>query len=78
MFNFEAFHCGVKCSISTLLSNRFNLLNRWLLVEKSIRCLHLLETNHKKEIMYQQITNVSNGLTYMGKKVENLNTNSCS
>ena len=28
MFNFEAFHCGVKCSVSTLPSNRVNLLNR--------------------------------------------------
>ena len=28
MFSFEAFHCGVKCSVSTLPSNRVNLLNR--------------------------------------------------
>ena len=28
-FNFAAFHSGVKCPISTLLSNRVNVLKRW-------------------------------------------------
>ena len=29
MLNFEEFHFSVSCSISTLLSNKANLLNRW-------------------------------------------------
>ena len=63
MSSFKALHCGVKCSISTLLSNRVNLLNRWLLAEESIRYLNLLEISHKKEKMHQQM-----GSNYVGEK----------
>ena len=48
MSNFEAVHCGVNCSISTLLSNRVNLLSHWSLVEETIRYLNLLEISYKK------------------------------
>ena len=48
MFNFEAVHCCVNCSISALLSNRVNLLNHWSLVEETIRYLNLLEISCKK------------------------------
>ena len=80
MFNFAVFHCGVKCSISiTLLSNRVNLLNRWSLVDESIRCLNLLEINHRKRNKTNNTsTNLSNRITYAReKKVQNRNTNLC-
>ena len=66
MFNFEVFPCGVKCAISTLLSNRGNLVNRWSLVEEAIRYLNLLEIIHEKEIMHQQI--LAMGLICVGEK----------
>ena len=72
MLNFEVFRCGVKCSISALLSNRANILNRWLIVDEAIRYLNLLEIIHKKEITHEQI--LAMGLIYLGEKKYKLET----
>ena len=48
ILNFEMFHCGVECLISTLLGNRFSFWNSRALVEESIRYLIFLEIRHRK------------------------------
>ena len=64
MFNFEAFHCGVKCSVSKLLSNRVNLLNPWSLVEESVRHFKSISNRSQKYAS----TNLSNEI----KELEHL------
>ena len=69
ILNFEVFHCGVECLISTFLGNRFSFLNSRALVEESIRYLIFLEIHHRKEIIHQHISVM--GLTYVGGKQQN-------
>ena len=49
---FEAFHCGVKCSGTTLFSNRIIAISRRSQTVEAIRFLKHLELNDKKEILH--------------------------
>ena len=53
---YETFHKGVKCYLKTLSSNRINVLNSWSKLEEIVRYLHLLPSDHKTDIIQQQIT----------------------
>ena len=52
----ETFHKGVKCYVKTLSSNRINILNSWSKLEEIVRYLHLLPSDHKADIIQQQIS----------------------
>ena len=53
---YETFHKGVKCYVKTLSSNRINALNSWSKLEEIVRYLHLLPSDHKTDIIQQQIS----------------------
>ena len=63
---YEAFHCGVKCGISLLPTNKVMVLNRWMNIDESLRYLNFLEVTRKQDDLRQQLSSM--GLTYVGKK----------
>ena len=63
---YEAFHCGVKCVISPLSTNKVMVLNRWMNIDESLRYLNFLEVTRKKAVLHQQLSSM--GLTYVGEK----------
>lgn len=65
-FTFDAFHCGVKMSISFLSQNRVTKLNRLSLIEEAIRFLSSAEISHKQEVVHQLFDSM--GVTYVGNK----------
>ena len=68
---FEAFHCGVKCSVTTLSSNRIITISRRSQIVEAIRFLKHLELNAKQEIFHQQIKSMnSNKITHRKYSVE--------
>ena len=45
---FDTFHCGVKCYVSTLSKNFVTTVKSWSILEEMIRLLNSLETGNKK------------------------------
>ena len=54
--DFETFHCGIKCFIKSLSKNRINIVDSWPKFEEIIHFLNVVETDHKKNIIQQQIS----------------------
>ena len=52
---FETFHMGVKCIVPSLSKNRIIQLKTWSSLEETVRYLHCLEANRKKEVLFEQI-----------------------
>ena len=69
-FSFEAFHCGIKCTIKPLSSNRIHILQKWSTVEEAIRFLDMIEINNKKDVLHQQMVSMKS--TCVGEKKYNL------
>ena len=61
-FQYEAFHCGVKCIIKTLSQNRITILNRWLHIVEAVRFLNTYEIKSKKNIIEQQLFSMGDKL----------------
>ena len=53
---YETFHKGVKCYVKTLSSNHINALNSWSKLKEIVRYLHFLPSDHKTDIIQQQIS----------------------
>ena len=64
--SFEAFHCGVKCSVASLVANRITRITHWSEIVEMVRFLHLCETNIKKDVIHQQMRAM--GVTMLGEK----------
>ena len=45
---FEAYHCGVRCTIRTLSVNRICIFNRWPHIQEGCRFLNYCEITPKK------------------------------
>lgn len=65
--SFFSYHCGVKCTISTLSTNRIRRLDKWSRVAEAIRFLNTKVIGHKVEILLEQVKSM-NSLTYVGEK----------
>ena len=67
--HFETFHYGVKCFIKSLSRNRITIVDSWSKFEEIIHFLNVMETDHKKNIIQQQISVMSAKL--IGNKIYN-------
>ena len=52
---FFAYHCGVKCTISTLSQNRIHKFCRWSEIDEAVRFLNTIDSDSKKVIIAQQM-----------------------
>ena len=66
-FTYVAYHCGIKCTITPLSSNRIKYLKSWSIVEEAISFLNAIEKSHKKEILLEQIS-AMNSLVHVGDR----------
>ena len=46
---------GIKCSISSLKSNKITLCNKWSTIEEAFRYLNFMEIDSKTNVLMQQI-----------------------
>ena len=58
-FNYDAFHMGINCPISTLVRNRIFLCNKWSTIGEVLRYLNCMDTDNKKDVLMQQIDAMS-------------------
>ena len=63
---FDAFHSGVRCTVSTLCQNRVYVLNRWSNIQEAVTFLYCLEMTPKKNVIHQQLDSMNN-LSYVGE-----------
>ena len=61
----EEFHCGVKCVISPLSTNKVMVLSRWMNIDETLRSLNFLEVIRKKDVLRHQLSSM--GLTHVGE-----------
>ena len=54
--NFETYHCGIKCTISTLSKNRVMTVHAWSVFEKIIRYLKSMEIDNKKCVLQEHLS----------------------
>ena len=54
--NFETYHCGVKCTISTRPKNRVMTVHTWSVFEKIIRYLKSMEIDNKKCVLQEHLS----------------------
>ena len=52
---FECYHSSVRSYSDSLSRNRITTFSRWSQIEEAIRFLNLLEVEHKKSIMKEQV-----------------------
>ena len=64
---FEAFHCGVRCTIRSLVVNRICVFNRWSRVQEACRFFNYCDITPKKDVIHQQLNSMDN-ITYVGEK----------
>ena len=66
---FEAYNCGVRCTIWTLSVIRVYVFNRWSQKQEGCRFLNYCEItpNTKKNVIHQQLNSMNN-ITYVGEK----------
>ena len=62
---FEAYHCGVRCTIRTLSVNRICVFNRWS--QEGCQFLNYCEITPQKNVIHQQLNSMNN-ITYVGEK----------
>ena len=53
--SFSAYHCGVKCTITSLSKNRICIMNMWSKVFEAVRFLNAKEISHKTEIFSNKL-----------------------
>ena len=71
-YSFEAFHCGVKYSVPSLVANRITRITHWSEIVEMVRFLHLCETNLKKDVIHQQMKAM--GVALLGEKKYSIET----
>ena len=54
--NFETYHCGIKCTISTLSKNRVMTVHAWSVLEEIIRYLKNMEIDNKKCVLQEHLS----------------------
>lgn len=65
--SFEGFHCGVKCTVKPLSTNRIYLVDSVSRLNVAIHYLDSLTMDHKKNVISEQISSMDS-LTYVGEK----------
>ena len=72
--SFQVFHCGVKCSILSLVTNRITRITHWSEIVEMIYglFLNLCETNLKKDVIHQQMKAMD--VTLLGEKKYSVET----
>ena len=53
-FSYEAFHSGIKCSITSLTQNRITQIARWSQVEEAVRFLDNFSSSRKEDVLHEQ------------------------
>ena len=53
-FLFEGFHCGVKCTITSLSQNRITRITRWSQLDEAIRFLKNIVFSRKETVLHEQ------------------------
>ena len=69
-FTYVAFHCGVRCTITPLSSNRLKIIKSWSVMEEGISFLNSMEKCRKKEVILEQISAMSSVVRVGDKKYE--------
>ena len=64
---FETYHCGVKCHIPSLSSNRITTVQSMSVLDEILRFLSSMPADNKKQIILQQVTAM--GPKCIGKKL---------
>ena len=64
--SFNAYHCGVNCTISSLSKNRICVMDMWSKVFEAIRFLNTKEISHKTQILLEQMKCM--GTIHVGEK----------
>ena len=64
---YNAFHCGVLCTIKSLSSCRISSLDSWSKIEEAISFLNRMEKSVKKDVIIQQISAMGS-LVHIGDK----------
>ena len=54
--NFETYHCGIKCAISTISKNRVMTVHGWSVLGEIIRYLKNMKINNKKCVLQQHLS----------------------
>ena len=52
-FSFECYHCGLKCTIPSLVHNRISKMDKWSIIDEAINFLGKVEESHKSKILTQ-------------------------
>ena len=58
-FTYVAYHCGIRCTISSLSSNRITHFKSWSIVEEAVSFLNAMEKTQKKHVLLEQISSMS-------------------
>ena len=56
--HFEAFHLGIRCSISTLSKNRVSTIDSWSIFDEHLRYLSSSNIDNKTEVILQHISSM--------------------
>ena len=64
-FTYIAFHCGIRCTITPLSSDRVKFLKSWSVHEETLSFLNTMERTQKKEVLLEQISAMSS-LVHVG------------
>ena len=57
--NFETYHCGIKCTISTLSKNRVMTVHAWSVLEEIIRYLKNMEIDNKECVLQEHLSTMA-------------------
>ena len=66
-FSYNAFHMGIKCTITTLARNRMYKLNTWSRIEEAVRFLQNKEESRQEKVLHEQMKCMEPGK--VGEKV---------
>ena len=66
-FTYISFHCGVRCTITPLSSNRIKCLKSWSIMEEAISFLNMMGKNQKEDVLLEQIFAMSS-VVHVGDK----------
>ena len=54
-FTYNAFHMGVKCTVTSLTKNRIYKLNTWSRIEEAVHYLQNKEESQQEKVLQEQI-----------------------
>ena len=66
-FTYSAFHCGIRCTITPLSSNRVKFLKSWSVLKEALSFLNTMERTQKEEVLLEQIS-AMNSLVHVGDR----------